>query len=188
MAARLLRAFLQNFLYRTKPRAGKTRFCRWLWGFGCRLRPDSVRAEWRAPVAAGWGGGSAELGGDFHVARWRLEGVAERSIVLWTYTAVAGREPAVRAIVLAGMDLRDRHHGLSTPRPWIGGARGWLPRSKVSMTIMRPPQHEQARALTGGSSGSTVWSASAAASGAGMASNWRARARFSVRPPLANKP
>ncbi len=89
---------------------------------------------------AGSGGGSAELGGVFHVARRRLGGVAGRRIVLWTYTVVAGREPAVRAVVLSGMDPRDRHHRLSTPRPWIGGARGWLPRSKVSMMTMGPPQ------------------------------------------------
>ncbi len=90
-----------------KPRAGKSRCCRWLWGFDGRLRPDSVRAGWRKLVAAGSGGGSAELGGDFHVARPRLGRVAGRGIVLWTYTVVAGREPAVRAIVLAGVDLRD---------------------------------------------------------------------------------
>ncbi len=124
-----------------KPWAGKTRCCRWLWGFDGRLWPDTVRAGWREAVAAGSGGGSAELGGDCHVAWPRFGRVVWRSIVLWTYTVVAGREPAVRAVCLAGVDLRDCRHGLSTPRPWIGGARGWLPRSKVSMTIIGPP-HE----------------------------------------------
>ncbi|MEE9220732.1 MAG: hypothetical protein V3U34_04295 [candidate division NC10 bacterium] len=73
-----------------KPRAGYTRLCRWLWGFDGRLRPDSVRAGWREPVAAASGGSSAELGGDFHVAWPQLGGVAGRGTVLWTYTVVAG--------------------------------------------------------------------------------------------------
>ncbi len=46
----------------------------------------------------------------------------------------------IRAVILAGVDLRDRRHGRSTSRPWIGGARGWLPRWKVSMMIIGPPQ------------------------------------------------
>ena len=114
-----------------------------VWGFDVRLRPDSVWAGWRAPVAAGLGCGSAEIGGDFPIARPRLGSFVGLSIMLWTYTVAAGREPAVRAIVLAGVDLWDRHHGLSVPRRWIGGARGWLPRSKVSMITMGPPQQGQ---------------------------------------------
>ena len=37
----------------------------------------------------------------------------------------------------------DRGHGGSVAVLAPGGARGWAPRWKVSMMIMRPPQHGQ---------------------------------------------
>ena len=63
-----------------------------------------------------------------------------------------------------------------------GGARGCRPRSKVSMIVMRPPQHGQDGRGSGASAGSVV------SSGVGTASNSLARARLALRPALASRP
>ncbi len=78
----------------------------------------------------------------------------------------------------------DRHHDAAIPILLMGGARGSPPRSKVSTTIMRPPQWGHGWARAGGS----VSSAVSSASGGGMASSSRARAMLRVRPPLAKRP
>lgn len=72
----------------------------------------------------------------------------------------------------------------------IGFARflGAQPRSKISMTIMRPPQQGQGRGSTRGSSGVADLVGGDALAGAGMASNSRARAMLAARWPLASRP
>ena len=61
---------------------------------------------------------------------------------------------------------------------------GMLPRSKVSMMSMRPPQHGHGRGSTHGSS----FSGSGAFTGAGTLSSSRALAMLAVRLPLASRP
>ncbi len=63
-----------------------------------------------------------------------------------------------------------------------GDARGCLPRSKVLMIVMRPPQHGYGGQWSGDAAGSF------AALGAGTASRSLALARLALRPALANKP
>ena len=58
----------------------------------------------------------------------------------------------------------------------FGGARACLPRSKVSMIVMRPPQHGHSGRWSGGAVGSSV------ALGAGTASRSLALARSALRP------
>ena len=65
---------------------------------------------------------------------------------------------------------------------------GVLPRSKVSMMSMRPPQHGHGRGSTHGSSGDVDFSGSGAFTGAGMASNARAFAMLAARLPFASRP
>jgi len=74
-----------------------------------------------------------------------------------------------------------RHHH---PGWWgePGGARGCVQRSKVSMTIIRPPQHGQSGLGSGGSTGSGLSVVS------GTASSSRARATLALRPALASSP
>jgi hypothetical protein len=43
-----------------------------------------------------------------------------------------------------GLQQRCAGHELSSPIDGMGHCRGWQPGPKVSMTIMRPPQHGQA--------------------------------------------
>src|ERR1700693_1763540 len=64
-----------------------------------------------------------------------------------------------------------------------GGARGCIRRSKISMMIMRPPQHGHGGR---GSSGAVAAIVSGAGFGA-TASSSRARATFILRPPLASR-
>ena len=98
---------------------------------------------------------SRDTGG---VALRRLCGGADGSCRPdWELGEALSRAVSLPALV-AGIHRASRRgdcHGLSALLG--GGARGGCPGSKVSMTIMRPPQHEQARALIGGSSGSAVW-------------------------------
>jgi len=70
--------------------------------------------------------------------------------VAWSSAIARGQGPAfgVGACI-------DRRHGALIHPNEAGGARGWCPRSKVSMTIMRPPQHGHGRS---GGEGSKVGS------------------------------
>src|SRR5215467_9686835 len=68
-------------------------------------------------------------------------------------------EPARMASVTGLVDRWWRHHEVSIPIAAVadaGWCLGWQPRAKVSMMIMRPPQHRQGRGSTRG------WSAAAA--------------------------
>ena len=61
-------------------------------------------------------------------------------------SAVAGGDPAMLKGGIARRCAYERDHELSIPIARVGGAggyRGVAPRSKVSMTIMGPPQHGQ---------------------------------------------
>src|ERR1700674_599351 len=73
-----------------------------------------------------------------------------------------------------------------------GGAagrwRGVAPRRKISMMIMRPPQHGHGLASVFGSSSALVVSSSGWHGRGGMARSSRARAMLSLREPLAKKP
>jgi len=119
---------------------GWTRWCRRLWGFDGRLRSASVWRARRGRVAARRSGQSIDLGAGFGVVPPRSARVAWRHDGFCACAVVAGREPAIWAVDFVEMDLWDRRHGLAIPVASVGGARGSLPRSKVSMTIMRPPQ------------------------------------------------
>ena len=74
----------------------------------------------------------------------------------------------------------------SIPIGAVGRVRGWQPGAKVSMTIIRPPQQGHALQSSSASSPSAVSSSSAGVSG--TPSSLRARAMFSARLPLANRP
>ena len=54
---------------------------------------------------------------------------------IWSSAVARGRGPALGVGACHG-----RRHEASIPVWAAGGARGWAPRSKVSMMIMRPPQ------------------------------------------------
>ena len=75
-------------------------------------------------------------------------------------------------------------HGITIPveRAEVGGARGCIQRSNVSMMIMRPPQQGQGGHGSGASAGSAV------CLGVGAAISMRARAMLALRPPLASRP
>src|SRR5712675_1564481 len=81
-------------------------------------------------------------------------------------------------------------HELSSPIDGRGHSRGWQPGSKVSMMIIRPPQHGQVFH----SSCPSAWPPSVPSlsrldeAGSGMPRNWRANAMLLVRLPLAKKP
>jgi hypothetical protein len=85
----------------------------------------------------------------------------------------------------------DRAHEVSiliAATPAVGRYRGEQPRAKVSMMIMRPPQQGQGCSGVGGAL-ALVWPAVAASlPGFGMAISLRARAMFSARVVLANRP
>src|SRR5215472_4058183 len=62
-------------------------------------------------------------------------------------------EPARMASVTGLVDRWWRHHEVSIPIAAVadaGWCLGWQPRAKVSMMIMRPPQHRQGRGSTRG--------------------------------------
>ena len=63
-----------------------------------------------------------------------------------------------------------------------GGARGCIQRSKVSVMIMRPPQHGQ------GGRGSVSSTGSSGCAAGGTASSCRTRAILALRVVLASKP
>jgi hypothetical protein len=63
-----------------------------------------------------------------------------------------------------------------------GGPRGCIQRWKVSVMIMRPPQHGQ------GGSGSVSSTGSSGFAAGGTASSARARATLALRVALASKP
>src|ERR671918_417665 len=69
-----------------------------------------------------------------------------------------------------------------------GGSRGPPPRSKVSMTIMRPPQHGHGGRWSVGAVAVALVVASGAVGGSGAASNSLARAMFAWRAALARSP
>ncbi len=97
--------------------------------------------------------------------------------------AVAGGEPAESSNSFFGLR---QDHELSMPSGG-GWVRGLQPGSKVSMTIMRPPQHGQVCA-SAGSSALSVSVLSALQLACGTASNSRALAIFFAREPLASSP
>ena len=98
--------------------------------------------------------------------------------------SLASREPAKASSVQASCS-RERHHDVSILIGLGGRVRGVEPGSKVSMMIMRPPQLGHGNKCIGGSSLASVSRGSLCL--AGTQSSWRARTRFSVRPPLANR-
>jgi hypothetical protein len=103
--------------------------------------------------------------------------------------AVADHGPAIEAQSNQYFWIAGYRPELSIPSGG-GQLRGVLPRSNVSMMIMRPPHLGQGHARIAGSLfGSSVGSA-VSRSGCGFAipSNSRAFAMFFARPPLANKP
>src|SRR5882672_4811561 len=55
--------------------------------------------------------------------------------------ALAGRGLAARTSSLQPSCCRERHHDVSILIGLVGWVRGVEPRSKVSMMIIRPPQH-----------------------------------------------
>jgi len=112
-------------------------------------------------------------------------GMARRSVRRWRFgpsIARAGRGPAAQASSIGTSCSRERHHDVSILISLDGRMRGVAPRSKVSMMIMRPPQHGHGWESIGGSP------ASASAGSlfvAGRRSRSRTWAMFSARPPPA---
>src|SRR5512143_348055 len=98
--------------------------------------------------------------------------------------AVVGRGPVIKTSSVWASCYREWHHDVSILIGLGGRVLGVEPRSKVSMMIMRPPQHGHGSKDVGGSSAV----ASGSSCGGGTASSSRTRARLSVRPPLANRP
>src|SRR5918994_5264124 len=72
-----------------------------------------------------------------------------------------------------------------TPGSGDGGSRGPPPRSKVSTTIMRPPQHGHGGRWSVGAAAAALVVASGAVSGSGAASSSLTRAMFALRAALA---
>src|ERR1035437_3664522 len=95
--------------------------------------------------------------------------------------------PGVATVVV---DRWRRHHEVLILIAAGGGegrCLGSHPRAKVSMTIVRPPQHGHGRGSMRGSSIAAL-GGSGCFVGAGTASSSRARAIFSDRLPLASSP
>ena len=71
---------------------------------------------------------------------WRLE----------ANDAVTGQKPAAMRITIARGERRRAHDvSILIIDGWrVGRCLGWQPGAKVSMTIMRPPQHGQGRGST----------------------------------------
>ena len=100
---------------------------------------------------------------------------------------VSGRRPAAKTNSIRASCSHDRRHDVSILSGFGGRVLGVEPRSKVSMMIMRPPQHGHGSKDVGGTS--ALASGSLGSSWlAGTPSRLRTRARFSARPPLANRP
>ena len=70
----------------------------------------------------------------------------------------------------------------------VGRCLGSQLGAKVSMMIMRPPQHGHGRGSTRGSSAAEVSGVSGCFGVAGTASSWRARAMLAARLALASSP
>ena len=76
-------------------------------------------------------------------------------MALWAHRAERARGRVNAGIMGTGVWRGDvGHAALAHPG---GGGRGAQPGSKVSMTIMRPPQQGHGRAGAGGPSGSMWW-------------------------------
>src|SRR6267154_4959177 len=65
--------------------------------------------------------------------------------------SLARRGPAAKASSVGAPCCRERHHDVSILIGLGGGVRGVEPGSKVSMMIMRPPQHGHGNKCIGGS-------------------------------------
>src|SRR6266851_6792748 len=103
---------------------------------------------------------------------------------------VAGGGPASVRTGFAAWVLRNAAHDVSILMAAVGAVgryRGALPRSKVSMMSMRPPQQGQGCESPDGPPASVSAGFSGFVAG-GATRSWRARAIFSAREPLANRP
>ena len=131
----------------------------------------AARALWRFD-RHGWGAGWARLGsgammdcagaaepmasavlGDAGRRRSRLDLGPEPGVR--ARVTVAGRRPVKRTSRFAAPELGRGRHDVSILMARVGATgryRGWVPRAKVSMMIMRPPQQGQGCAGVGGSS------------------------------------
>src|SRR5258705_11413563 len=86
----------------------------------------------------------------------------------------------------SGVGSRERPHDVSILIGLVGRLPGVELGSKVSMMIMRPPQHGHGNEHIGGASGASaapVWRGTR--SRAGARSSWGGREQFSVRAPWA---
>ena len=112
---------------------------------------------WVAGWAADYGGRQENvLDGAGDDRRGVCRGCREDGIVVSTVPWVLAWSSAIargQGPVLCVGACSERRHGAPIRPNEAGGARGWCPRSKVSMTIMRPPQHGQGRS---GGKGSKV--------------------------------
>ena len=117
---------------------------------------------------------------------WRI-GAGERAPPIrgpgMGHVGAAEDEPERPGFDLSGVLAVPGHDGV-LPDGWSGngGARGWAPRWKISMTTMRPPQQGQG----GGEYGSGAISSFSL--GAGAASNSLVRVRLLSRPAPASRP
>jgi hypothetical protein len=103
----------------------------------------------------------------------------------------AGPQPALGEAVTQSSRWSDLGHDVSILMVMIGPVgrcRGVEPRSKVSMMIMRPPQHGQGCEGVGGSLGSRASASTLWSQGIGTASSSRARAMLSAQDGLASRP
>src|SRR6266404_3259628 len=104
---------------------------------------------------------------------------------------VAGGGPASVRTSFAAWVLRNAAHDVSILMAAVGAVgryRGTLPRSKVSMMSMRPPQQGQGYERLDGSPVSVSAGFSGLVAGGGTTRSSRARPTFSAREPLANRP
>jgi len=104
---------------------------------------------------------------------------------------VAGGGPASVRTSFSAWVLRNAAHDVSILMAAVGAVgryRGALPRWKISMMSMRPPQQGQGYERLDGSLASASSGFSGFVAGGGTPRSSRARPTFSAREPLANRP
>src|ERR1700694_5478667 len=163
-----------------------------LWGFGVGVSVGEVEPT----LAIGslyleaWACVLARTSGS-HVARQDLWCDHGPVLLIGASGCAARREPAKMARFGALLDQRCQHHEVSIlimAGACVGRCFGSLPRAKVSMMNMRPPQQGHGRGSMRGSSAAGASEASCCSERTGTASSSRARAMLAARVPLASSP
>ena len=155
----------------TKSREGDQSWCGWaLWGLCRGPSVEAVRSlRSSRPLDDGEPANSTALTSRNGARRTPNRALSTPTSRLRTSAVLAGREPASRTLGLAASLSCKRAHDVSiliaTAVIAVGQCLGSPPRSKVSMMIMRPPQHGHGRGNRGSSVGSAGGSGALTGSG-----------------------